>query len=357
MLKSLISDAAVDCECRPDARGPGGACADNEGVALLESFVRSVKPDGPKRGDAKRTASPASPAPPASGLTAPFRQAPPAKDILPTGRSRTARIISEAAEVVGCNSETCVFAAPAVRAFAKVSKKEGVIFRQAERFAVVGPRESTSLLSDSNLDDTLRLWSRHEFKQFFPIKFAMTDFASTDSHLGAVDVGDIVTGREPVIIDVDRTRRQYQDVSVLRKCLTMACIINTDVSSGPGKHWVCLFIDCRPGSRDSAPWTVEFFNSTGNPPARPIVRWMEEARATLQNARAALHGSGAVMTVPVTLIRHQFKNTECGVYVLFYIRSRLEGRPFAVFTDGAPIRDEKMEAFRRRLFSRHRIPR
>jgi Ulp1 family protease len=48
-------------------------------------------------------------------------------------------------------------------------------------------------------------------------------------------------------------------------------------------------------------------------------------------------------------IRHQDGSSECGVYCLYFIRSRLEGTAFARFLN-ARISDEAMILFRRYIF-------
>ena len=79
---------------------------------------------------------------------------------------------------------------------------------------------------------------------------------------------------------------------------------------------------------------------------------MEEAAEKLRALRGAepgRYGQGGVAAVPVTDLRHQESQTECGVYVLYYIRRRLEGAPYAVFQE-TPTADDEMMGFRRHLF-------
>jgi hypothetical protein len=52
----------------------------------------------------------------------------------------------------------------------------------------------------------------------------------------------------------------------------------------------------------------------------------------------------------VSSIRHQHTRSECGVYSLFYIWSRLNGTPVSYFQN-TPVPDNVMFEFRQHLFS------
>lgn len=250
--------------------------------------------------------------------------------------------VRSAARALGCSSEACVLAHPDFREFAEEAGGLAGPRLDAElllRFKPPGPRNSTRLLSNYNLDDVLQQWAI-AFPTFFNLPFCMIDFASTGGSLARVDLAGVLEGVEPQALS--------GGVTVRRPCETFACALNTDVSTGRGKHWVAVFGDCR----GRGPWTVEYFNSAGNPPPAAVVRWMEGARARLEGHRRAhpqKYGAGPVASTPVTDVRHQDSQTECGLYILFYIRARLEGRPASDF-GGARIPDDAMETFRTHVF-------
>jgi hypothetical protein len=134
----------------------------------------------------------------------------------------------------------------------------------------------------------------------------------------------------------------------------LGCVLNTDISSGRGKHWVAVFIDCR----DDNEWTIEYFNSAGNPPPTTMINWMEKTRKQLTDYANKLTDSSSsnkpinVETVCVTDIEHQQSETECGMYSLFYIRARLDGKSYKWFTQTV-IPDADMIEFRKHLFRKH----
>lgn len=229
--------------------------------------------------------------------------------------------IGLAAAALNCDSESCILTHPDFRQYVVDTR---ALDRDLEvRFKPVGPRDSTALLSNFNIDDTLRRWAR-AFPEFYPCPFAMMDFDRNGDQFGSIDLAQLLAAAG----------------GAAAECF--GCVINTDVSSGPGKHWVAVFVDGRPAA--AAPWTVEYFNSSGNPPPRAMVHWMERARAGLAAARG-----GPVRSLPVTDVDHQESRTECGVYALYYIRRRLEGTPPEFFTRNV-VPDADMVAFRKHLF-------
>lgn len=258
--------------------------------------------------------------------------------LLPTADTPEAAVVREAAAVLGCSSESCVLVKLRQR---RLVSEQDIRAEFARRFKPAGPRDSRALLSNSNIDGVLRRWA-DEFPDFCPCPFAMADFETN---------GDAFAQADPAQLRLDGEARGAP-------CRTFACVHNTDVSSGPGIHWVAVFVDMRPEPAGPGQWSVEYFNSAGRPPARPIVRWMERVRAQLVAARAQLSAgkelpaeAGKVETRAVTSVAHQKSQTECGPYALYYIRRRLEGAPIDEFAD--PLRrvsDAAMEEFRRHLF-------
>lgn len=266
---------------------------------------------------------------------------------LPTADTPAAAAVRKAAAALKCDSESCVLVSLA-RARA-VSDAE-VRREFAHNFKPVGPRLGRALLSNSNIDNTLKRWA-DEFPDFCPCPFAMADFETN---------GDAFASADPARL---RTEGEAKG----EPCRTFACVHNTDVSTGGGKHWVAVFVDMRADPAGKDPWSVEYFNSAGHPPARPVVRWMERTRAQLEAARRqmadasrapAARDAGArdastplAVSRAVTSVAHQRSQTECGPYSLYYIRRRLEGAPVETFTDPkVRISDEAMEEFRRYLF-------
>ena len=120
----------------------------------------------------------------------------------------------------------------------------------------------------------------------------------------------------------------------------MCVIINTDTSKGNGEHWFPLFCDFR-----ECPYSLEYFNSSGELPPPEIDIWMKRNTNILKKANKE-----CVCIVPKKRIRHQKSDNECGVYSLYYIYNRLLGKHHSKFDDGT-IPDSIMHAFRDEIFN------
>lgn len=341
--RSQASALLADLDTAPDEcadgvnRASGAPCSSRPVVLAIMDFVKKKGVAVPAKGDAV----------PAKGDAVPAKaDAVPAKadhcdPILPTAASAEAAAVRAAAALVGCESESCVLQHPA---FLEAAPKSAVAADLELRFKAPGPRNTTELLSNFNIDDTLRKWARH-FDNFFPCPFAMMDFDATREPFAVIDLGAVLQGRVecdlgPGVGLVRRPARRF------------GCVVNTDTSRGSGKHWVAVFVDC---SSAEGAWTVEYFNSVGQPPPKAMVKWMERSRARLAACRQeAASGEtpwrpGPVEAVPVTRIDHQQSQTECGLYSLYYIRRRLEGTPYSFFEETV-VPDAAMTEFRRHVF-------
>lgn len=220
----------------------------------------------------------------------------------------------------GCNSQHCLI---------DFLEKEGHIdggvaaAEKENNLKPVGPANTTAWLNNHNINKTLVQW-KNTFPDFRPVETAMMNFSEYPSALGRFD---------PV--------QEYQ-----RGGRTFACVLNTDHHPGRGKHWVCMFGDMRGGA-----WTVEYFNSSGRPPPTRFVTWQvrQRNRLTALQQKTSQQGQGSVEDVVVNSRAHQMENSECGVYCLFYIWSRLNGIPFTNFQKER-IPDKIMEDFRPKLF-------
>lgn len=118
-------------------------------------------------------------------------------------------------------------------------------------------------------------------------------------------------------------------------------VFNTGKSSSKGEHWVGLYMEIFEinGLRFG---TIDYFDSYGIPPPKEIRQFIQYLlkQAQKQGYNTALN---------VNRYRHQFKNSECGVYVIHFIVNRLLGIPFTEVTRNV-IHDEKMNQFRKQYF-------
>ena len=241
-------------------------------------------------------------------------------------------ILSVAKQKTGCTTERCV-----LQKLAPVLGESRVKAEINTYLKLTGPTD-TQLLSNVNIDRTLQQWAL-KFSDFFPYNFNMINYATHSYRDGYIyNTPDTLA----TIHFIDLYTGEYDG----RKYRCAACVINSDTYQGPGKHWMALFAD----ARDDERWTVEFFNSSGNAPAPEWVSWMERTKLEMEMISERFRKYVDVDVVRVSSIRQQKSRTECGVYSLFYIWSRLNGVPYEYFRENR-ISDELMFEFRQHLFA------
>jgi hypothetical protein len=116
-------------------------------------------------------------------------------------------------------------------------------------------------------------------------------------------------------------------------------VFNTDVSSGPGQHWIALFADI--DTKYEYP-RITYFDSYSKRPEpeiqRLMFRWKEQWDAT------KIHKKPTKLTYNKT--RHQYQDSECGMYCLYFHFCCLTG---VSLEERVP--DEVVRSFRGVLYS------
>jgi hypothetical protein len=111
----------------------------------------------------------------------------------------------------------------------------------------------------------------------------------------------------------------------------LGIIFNLDKHDEPGSHWVCGFIDIPNKS-------AYYFDSYGLPPPPEVSNLLERCKE--QGCETILYND----------IRHQRKDSECGMYCLYTIISLLKGKNFQTICMDI-VDDDTINAFRDILFA------
>lgn len=238
-------------------------------------------------------------------------------------RSKT---VEEAKKITSCDSERCVLT--------KLRPQLGNDVVNAEldmRFKVEGPRNS-DWLTDSHIENIVKQWSV-KWRNFFPYNFNMRNYASYK-----IDPVTMRVVNEPDTLATINFEDLYS-----RGFDCAACVCNTDTYQGRGKHWIVLFVDAR---KESPMMSAEIFDSAGNPPLPEWQSWLTKTKIQLDEIA---EGKKPTSIIRAYNNRHQFSDSECGVYSLYYIWARLNGIAPEAFQDSA-VADKKMFEFRQHLF-------
>jgi hypothetical protein len=118
-------------------------------------------------------------------------------------------------------------------------------------------------------------------------------------------------------------------------------IFNTDPHTKGGEHWISLFINVDKG-------TIFFFDSAGNKIPKQIMKFVNTVteQGRLLNSKP-IHFKFD-QNYPV---EHQYQNTECGVYSLFFIIHMLEDKITGHYLKTHVLKDKYMEQFRKIYFN------
>lgn len=247
--------------------------------------------------------------------------------------------IKTISKILGCDGESCVLSHSDFKGKigANVAEQEKKL-----RMNPPGPYNSNALLNNFNIDHVLKLYTR-KYPNFHHIPFKMIDFATTETRDFNLANG------------VEAFKAQSLTFLNPKEHMTMqgkdccGVVLNTDFSSGGGKHWFCLFFDFRNINHI----TLEYFNSSGNMPSAEVHQYMVKLRSKIYME----YPKSECTIETVSNKQIQFSQTECGVYSLYYIISRLEGHTLdeirrIIKTKG--IADELMLEVRAHLFRKHK---
>jgi len=112
-------------------------------------------------------------------------------------------------------------------------------------------------------------------------------------------------------------------------------IFNLDPHYLEGSHWVSLFMDLKRNF-------IYYFDSVGDKIPKQIMKFVNKIKSQGSS-------NGMDFDFKQNTVGHQKKNTECGVYSLFFIIEMLKKEKPYMFTEVIP--DDKMEKFRKEYFN------
>ena len=98
------------------------------------------------------------------------------------------------------------------------------------------------------------------------------------------------------------------------KITRIGIVFNLDKHNQPGSHWVAMFIDMTHPLH-----YIDYFDSAGDEPPGLIKKFMNSIKTKFDKNKdqsALIYNNR----------RHQFGKSECGVFSIYYILSRIEGK-------------------------------
>ena len=187
----------------------------------------------------------------------------------------------------------------------------------------------------SNIDDI----SLREKILYFTFKPKMTP--KIDSWLSTKDINDVLQQYQDnynfkflgaLPCDFYKiTKINYNDIYNYKK---IGIVFNLDDHTQKGSHWVALLID-------NTLKTIEYYDSAGRRPNKNIKYFINKVYNFLKKNDNYI--------IKYNNKKHQFKNSECGVYAIHFLIKRMIGVTFEnICKDKIP--DEQMTLFRNYIF-------
>ena len=117
-------------------------------------------------------------------------------------------------------------------------------------------------------------------------------------------------------------------------------VFNTDTHDKGGEHWISMFINIKKR-------TIFFFDSVGNEIPTQTMKFVNN-----------VIDQGRKLVEPIDFtfdqnypVEHQYKNTECGIYSLYFIVHMLEDKINGEYLKTHILKDKYMEKFRKVYFN------
>lgn len=205
-----------------------------------------------------------------------------------------------------------------------------------------GPKKKYEWLSTTHINDKLLQYHKVD-KQFLFLGAVPLDF----------DLLPVLGIRDINFVDLHNKKNKNK----------IGVVFNLDKHDMHGSHWVAVYADLVKGK-------INYFDSNGSVPPKEIKKFINKLtkasyniifgeKLSINDVLKAYKNKESLpkkvkenldkMDFRFNTIRHQFKNSECGVYCLHFIIESLKGRTFDDITNNI-IDDDDMNKNREKYF-------
>jgi hypothetical protein len=152
----------------------------------------------------------------------------------------------------------------------------------------------------------------------------------------------------PVPIDFD-LKNKFQQCVVSELCSIdleklynndvrkIGVVFNLDKHDEDGSHWIAMYADMNKK-------IIGYWDSYGYTPPKEVTALMGELK------KQASEKLNIECNIKINKVRHQYKNSECGVYSMNFIIQQLEGKEFKDVCNNI-VKDDKMFSKRKKYFN------
>ena len=118
-------------------------------------------------------------------------------------------------------------------------------------------------------------------------------------------------------------------------------VFNMDKHNEPGSHWTAMYVELLPCCRKEP--SIYYFDSVGEKPPKQVFSLVDKLQEQYESIK------NSTMDFLYNDIKHQYKDTECGIYCLHFISNMLDGNDFKKYI-GNIKKDDYMEKYRNYFF-------
>lgn len=122
-------------------------------------------------------------------------------------------------------------------------------------------------------------------------------------------------------------------------------VFNLDKHTQSGSHWVAMYGDFKDKNSENGIGQICYWDSYGMKPNKEVVVLMER----LKKQASELENN---VDIKINNVRHQYKNSECGVYCIYFLTSLLDGEKSFENIIQNIVSDDDMNAKRNDYFNK-----
>lgn len=170
-----------------------------------------------------------------------------------------------------------------------------------------------------NTDDIMKVMNQYEttYPNFEFIGPVPIDFDKTFSF------GQCVTDE---LCKIDLNKLKHDKINKI------GVIFNLDPHDKPGSHWVSMFVDMSKKK-------IYYFDSYGMAPPKEIVTLIDRLKSQTEGYKSNINTT-----------RHQYNNSECGMYSIYFVARLLEGYKYDDLVNNR-IPDESVNKYRKIFYN------
>lgn len=136
----------------------------------------------------------------------------------------------------------------------------------------------------------------------------------------------------PEMCSLDLTNLKSQGIK------QVGFVFNLDKHYQGGSHWVALYMNVNPRSKK---YGAYFYDSYGKPPPREVSTFIKNFFSKSKKKPIITYNK----------VRHQYENSECGVFSIYFLNEFLKNKSFETIVSNKNLNDKYVFKYRNQFFT------